>query len=133
MRLPLLVSILAMLAPNAKADEVWTTRDGDIVYETEIDGAAIWSFTTEDGARATLVFPNLAGNYDNRGTHHGFWLGPDDGLCDMTMSFAEFSSRTWGQAIVAFDEPGFPSSLTLLTGNCIGPLWRSLRGETTAG
>ena len=133
MRLALTLAA-ALLATPTLADEVWTSQMGDIVYETEDNGAAILSFTNLDGYPARLFIPGLAGNYSNRGIHEAFWLGEGAGTCPvfMTAPGEGFGTTDWGRATVSFDKPGFPSSLTITLGWCFEEPREAFRGNTTA-
>jgi len=119
---------LMLAAGPATADEVWSTDLGDIIYEAEEAGAAILSFGGFDGYRGTLVLPGLAGNYEQRGVHHGYWIGTSGVDCGAALTGPTGNaSRAWGQAVVAFDGPAFPTSFTVSLGDCFGPLNRSIR------
>jgi len=122
--------LLSLLASPAVADEVWRSDMGEIIYDREANGAAIFTFTNVDGARAELVIPGLAGNYSARGTHQAFWLGEGAGVCDAFMALPDGGmTAQWGQALISFDSPGFPTSFTLALGWCFDPLSTSLRAE----
>jgi hypothetical protein len=128
MRLALCLATL--LATPAMADEVWTSPMGDVVYEADVNGAAVLSFTQVDGFPATLVIPGLAGNFDNRSTHEAFWIGSGAGDCGVTLSLPGGPEGSlWGRALVSFDRPSFPTSFTLTFGWCFDPLSTSLRAE----
>ncbi|WP_299931829.1 hypothetical protein [uncultured Pelagimonas sp.] len=121
---------LSLIATTATADEVWTSTTGDVIYEDEKAGAAIFSFITETGTRAELVIPGLAGNYDNRGVHGALWIGTGPDQCAVSMMRPEGQpSMDWGTAVISFDRPAFPTGFTLTIGDCIGPLTRSMRAE----
>ena len=126
---------LAMaLAAPLMADEVWTTATGDIVYLADEYGAAILSFTDTYGGEGELVFPGLAGNFSDRGVHHGHWVGAGDLQCAAGLGRpGGTSSLSWGRAVIAFDDPGFPSAFTVLLGDCDNPLDRSLRAIPVTG
>ncbi|KUF10277.1 hypothetical protein [Pseudoponticoccus marisrubri] len=123
--------LAALLATPAAADEIWTSDYGRITYEDEIDGAALFAFRHPGGQRAMLYIPGLAGNYDNRHTHRAYWFGEGPGFCEMALSAGGAApSRNWGQALISFDTPAFPTSFTLTMGDCFDPLSYSLRAET---
>lgn len=124
-----LAAILA--AAPALADETWRADTGMIAYLAEEDGYAIFSFTTDLGYPAKLFIPELAGNYDSRGTHDAFWIGQGAATCPADLGHGDDITGNWGQARLLFDEPAFPTSFTLLLGDCFGPLDRSVRAETT--
>lgn len=123
----------ALFALPASADEVWTTQYGDIVYQADVGSDAIWTFTHPYNGSATLVIPGLAGNFQNRGTHEAYWLGANGGICPAALTHPNAgTSTTWGRAIVSFDKPAFPSSLSVVLGDCFFDLNTVLRGTTTA-
>jgi len=130
---PLILSSLLSLSPYAvTADEVWTTPQGDIVYEQDAPEAAIWSMPI-NGAIVSLYFPGLSFNYNNRSTHEGYWIS--DGATDCTaMLYGSDGrgSRSWGRAIVTFDGAAFPSDLTLWWGDCFAQPSHPIRGLSTA-
>ncbi|MDF0602667.1 hypothetical protein P1J78_18160 [Psychromarinibacter sp. C21-152] len=125
-----LAALLAPLAP-AHADETWRADTGMIAYLAEEEGYAIFSFTTDQGYPAKLYIPGLAGNYDSRGTHDAFWIGEGAATCPADLGYGEAITGNWGQARLLFDEPAFPTSFTLLMGDCFGALDRAVRAETT--
>ncbi len=121
-----------LLATPAVADEVWTSDMGQVVYQTEENGAAILSFTNVDAYPATLVIPGLAGNYSDRGVHDAYWIGEGAGYCDafLTIPGRDQPSTNWGRAVVSFDQPSFPTGFTMTMGDCFGPLTYAIRANT---
>lgn len=121
-----------LLATPAVADEVWTSDMGQIVYQTEENGAAHFSFTNVDAYPATLVIPGLAGNYSDRGVHDAYWIGEGAGYCDafLTIPGSDLPSTNWGRAVVSFDQPSFPTGFTMTLGDCFGPLTYAIRANT---
>lgn len=117
----------------AVADEVWTSDMGEIVYLEDVGGAAILTFTTFDGTAGELIVPGLAGNADMRGVHEGLWIGTGEPICDTMMSRPGGApSAEWGQALVVFDKPAFPTSFTVVMGWCTAGYAASFRALTTA-
>jgi len=122
------------LASPALADEVWSSATGDIVYLADEYGAAILGFTDTYGDPGELIFPGLAGNFTDRGVHHGYWVGEGDLQCYTAMARpGGMASLAWGTATIAFDNPGFPTAFTLILGDCDTPADRSLRAEPRVG
>jgi hypothetical protein len=117
---------VALLATAASADESWTSSIGDIIYEAEIDGVAIFTYPAPnvEGGVGRLYFPGLAGNYENRGSHTGYWIAPGDaGACPATLTGADgVASKDFGSLLIVFHEPGYPTGWTLVSGTCFGPL-----------
>ncbi len=119
-----------LLATPAVADESWTSVWGDIIYEDERHGDAIFSFVNFDGYVATLVIPGLAGNYSNRGMHDAYWLGQGSQVCNGFLSSPDgITSGQYGQALVVFDHAAFPTGFTLELGECFDPPTYSIRAE----
>jgi hypothetical protein len=119
----------ALLSTGTLADEVWTTPIGEVVYEAEIDGVAIFTYPLADGVVGRIYLPGLAGNYDNRSSHLGYWIAPGDGGCPAEMTGADGNkSKNWGQVLLVFHTPAFPAGWTLVNGVCFGPLVNSFVG-----
>ncbi len=115
-----------MMAP---ADEVWTTKQGDIVYESELNGVAILSIPTGSGP-ATIYVPGLAGNYDHRSIHTGFWIGDGAAGCDAMLTGPDGrASHDWGRVIVKFDNEAYPTDMTIVFGVCFDRPKRALHGS----
>lgn len=131
----LLAAAVALAVPSAAfADEIWTSDSGDVVYESEVDGTAIFSYGTDPSNRGYLYFPGLAGNYDNRSSHYGYWISPGQGSCLAPLTGADgFSSTNWGSLIIIFHKKAFPTGWTLMSGSCFGPLENTLVGTPKTG
>lgn len=132
MRISLAFAACLAAAP-ALADEVWRSDTGDIVYLADRNGAAILTFTNVDASAATLIVPGLAGNFDRRGTHPGFWIGEGAGNCAAILRHGDLESRQWGRAIIVFDRPGFPTSFTMILGACFDAPDLPVRAEAVPG
>ena len=125
-----LAAVFSLLVAPALADEVWTSDMGQIVYEAEEGGAAVFSFTNVDAYSAKLIIPGLAGNYSNRSSHDAFWIGQGAGECSAFMSHGtEPASSQWGRAQVVFDSPAYPTSVTVILGFCLDDPNIVIRGE----
>jgi len=121
---------VALMASAVQADEVWTSELGDVIYEDEIEGQAILSFPTENGARGRMYFPGLAGNFDDRSVHVGYWILPGPAECASDMTALDgWTSGDWGRVTIAFDGPAFPTSWTAIFGRCFDALEYPVRGE----
>ncbi len=124
---------LAVLLSSALADEVWDTSFGEVEYEADINGVAVFSYPIGDGA-GRFYIPGLAGNLESRGSYLGYWIAPGDGGCPAEMTGADgTTSRNWGQLLVAFHAPAFPSGWTMVTGTCFGPALNSFIGTPDLG
>ncbi|MEC4805818.1 MAG: hypothetical protein SAJ12_18660 [Jaaginema sp. PMC 1079.18] len=103
---------LAMLAsaiasPAVLADEMWTTEEYDVVYESDRNQTAIWSYG-EDG---TIFIDGLAGEYTDRGSYTGYWVQPTSSvICDTYREGADGEpTYYWGRFEITFLDPDFPS------------------------
>lgn len=124
--------VITLLPLVSLADEVWTTPEGDIIYEDDVDGMAVLSYPLLD-VRAMIYFPGLAGNYSARSTHEGFWIANEPGPCPVVMESPDgVRSRSWGRAVIRFDVPEFPSDVTMWLGSCFNDPDIPIRGESTA-
>ena len=120
----------AIFVTPVLADEVWNTEWGQVVYEEEIGDVAIWSYPTDKGRRGWVYFPGLAGNYDHRSVHAGYWIEDGAGSCMVELIGVDGRrSNNWGRVILVFDGPAFPTSWTALGGDCFDEPDASLRGE----
>jgi hypothetical protein len=126
----LLVAAAATVLPAAvAADETWTSAAGDVIYAAEQEGVAIFTYPIADGDKGYLFFPGLAGNYDARGQHDGYWMAPGDGGCPAELTAINgMKSKNWGKLTIVFHSPGFPTGWTLMSGSCFGDLANSLVG-----
>lgn len=129
-----LAAVMAFGVAPALADEVWSSDIGDVVYDSEVDGVAIFTFDATGGGKGELYFPGLAGNYDHRGTHKGYWIAPGGDTCLTELTGADgLKSKDWGQLTIVFHETGFPTGWTLMSGTCFGPLDSTLLGTAKVG
>ena len=134
------LATLAITAP-ALADEVWSTVSGEFIYEADLDnGMAVFSYPSfsETGDRGRYYLGGLAGNYEERGQHVGFWIEPDGegmALCDVAVINPETgeSSYAWGAFEVVFVEPGFPSAFVARRGYCFGEPYEIITATPVVG
>jgi len=118
-----------LAAPPVLADETWDTPYGLAIYEDEVDGQTILTVPTDTGT-ARVYIPGLAGNYDNRSTHWGYWIQAGVGPCDAAITGADgVRSSQWGRVVIAFDRPAFPTPWTALFGACFEDPHISVRGD----
>ncbi|MEM1152467.1 MAG: hypothetical protein AAGI03_18335 [Pseudomonadota bacterium] len=130
MRLLIALFILVTSASVASSDEVWETPDGQVVYLSETKGVAVWEIDQLEGPRRIYI-RELAGNYDNRSIHEGFWIQTIGEGCGATMTGPDgFSGTTWGRVTVIFHSNGFPTNWTLLSGTCFGEADTPLQGQS---
>jgi len=127
----LLATAVILAAAPALADEVWSSDYGEVIYENDIEGQAILSMQLGGEGRGLMYFPGLAGNYDDRSTHHGYWIMPGGGPCEAELTGVDgFSGGDWGRVVISFDKAAFPTSWTATFGQCFDDYSFSLRGET---
>ena len=114
-----------LIGPTAMADEVWLSgEDFEIIYESEIDGYAVLSYPgeDEDGPRELAFIEDLAGNYDDRGRHDGYWVGPPapagEGCPVSIVDHTGEETNVWGRVEVIFLEPAFPTGFVAQRGYC---------------
>lgn len=129
MRLPLLAAAALALATPILADEVWSSRDGEIVYLDEIGDTAV--FTAPFGTDTLRIYlPGLAGNYDDRATHEGYFIANGQADCGVSLTAIDgFGGRDWGRVIVSFDRPAFPTGWTALIGGCFDEPRLAIRAD----
>jgi hypothetical protein len=124
------------------ADEVWSTRAGDIVYDTMApDGTAVFTMPAvvfnpgaAKGAVARLYVPYLDAAPDSRYQHTAYWLIEGSANCNVSMTgFDGVTSSDWGLANLYFDEAGFPSGFTMAFGVCEYEMFDFVRAEPVLG
>lgn len=111
----------AAALPAANADEVWSTKVGDIIYEDEIGDFAVLSIPSNaQGDRAKAFILGLAGNYDQRYRFEGYWTWPEgDATCAVSIVDAEGNtSDHWGRIKIHFISPAYPTGFVLEVGSC---------------
>ncbi len=125
-----LATATTLASASVLADEVWTSNIGDVVYAAEVGEVAVFSYALSEGGTGHLYFPGLAGNYANRGTHVGYWIGPGQGPCAATLKGADGrESSNWGQLMLVFHGTAFPTGWTMLSGACFGPFSNTVVAE----
>jgi len=131
-----------LAAAPVMADEVWSTRNGDIVYDnTAPDGTAVFTMPAVllnpgavKGAVARLYIPYLDATPGSRYQHTAYWLIEGSSNCVVSMTgFDGVTSSDWGLAQLYFDEPGFPSGFTMAFGVCEYEKFDFLRAEPIVG
>lgn len=115
------MTVALTLSCVATADEVWTTEDGEVAYETEIDRGNIAVFAA-DGVK--MYISGLAGEYTGRGTYEGVWVldeqgTPDEGCAfDIVRPGTEETVGYWGTMSITFIDADFPSIWIADLGPC---------------
>lgn len=116
----LLAAALTCAPGLASADEYWITDMGEAYYSEEMQGFAIFRVPWGD-LEATFYFEGLAGNYDNRSLHEGYWIVPGMGDCPAALvGIDDQVSTDWGRVTLAFDRPAYPTGWTATLTTCFG-------------
>ena len=107
---------------GASADEVWTTNEGNIVYERDIEAGQMAVFR---GNGVTMYIEGLAGVYTDRGSYSGIWVLDEAPVgaqgCPVAIVLpgtTDQSTAYWGQMEITFSDPDFPSIWMAQLGNC---------------
>jgi hypothetical protein len=135
----LALSICVLAASmSAKADEVWSSEYGDVIYETDIDGWAVWSFGPSGGGAGygRIYIEGLAGIYSGRGSYSGYWMFYDspETPCPAPRTDIEGrSSQNHGPFLITFLDPDFPSRWTAQWGACDGAADQPWNGTPRVG
>jgi hypothetical protein len=122
-------ALLALLcAGPALADEMWSSDQGEIVYERDVGEIAVFSFPFAPG-RAEMYVENLIGNFDRRGIHEGYWIAPgSDGNCSASLTGPDgIQSTHWGRFTLRFDSRASPAGFVANMGECFNapdPVWQ---------
>ena len=112
---------IAFAGQPLQANEVWDSATGKIVYEDDVGGDAIFSFTSYNGSKAFLVVEDFDPIPDTRGTNQGYWIGEDGVDCGATLSHSGgYSGTKWGKAVVVWDKKAYPTGFMMTTGDCFG-------------
>ncbi len=61
----------AFALPPAKADEVWSSDYGKVVYQTNRGKTAIWTYG--DSAKGIVFIDGLADQLNERSYYYGYW------------------------------------------------------------
>jgi hypothetical protein len=114
-----MTSISALSA--ARADEVWGSDYGRVVYQTERGKTAIWTYG--DASAGTLFIDRLAGQYNNRGTYYGYWSQSSSKIRCETFREGRDGQPTyyWGNFRIQFLDRSFPSRWSAEIGYCNQP------------
>lgn len=115
MKRSIFAAIIALaLTGAAQADEIWTSEEGDIVYESEIEAGQMAVFKAP-GMR--MYISGLAGVFTDRGTYPGVWImdAVPEGVegCSVEIVRPGTDDETtafWGQLEITFIDPDFPGT-----------------------
>ena len=103
--------MIAIAPPKVLADEVWSTEEYDVTYQTERNRTAIWTYGDEEKVLGTIFIDDLAGVSQDRGSYAGYWVQEKSSLkCDTFREGADGKpTYYWGRFDVNFIDPDFPS------------------------
>lgn len=121
MRMLTTLALAGLLALPAVADEAWKTDFGQVIWEKDYDGGAIFRVETANGKFARFYIDGLAADDMARGHYTGYWINTaDEAMCKAGLTGPDgTASRTWGRLSLTFIEPTFPSGWVMLTGECM--------------
>lgn len=134
--------LLAFSATPVLADEVWTTKAGEIVYESTLaEGTAVFvapailfNPSATKGAVVRIYIPYLDAAPDSRYRHEGYWLMEGSTYCLVSLTGPDgITSSDWGLVDIFFDEAGFPSGFTMTWGICEYEKFEFVRAEPVVG
>ncbi len=118
-RFAILAGLFALVPMLVAVDEMWVSETGPVIYDKEIDDMALLFFATEEGP-GMLYIHGLAGNYEQRGLHTGFWIADEPGACAASLTSPDGrSSHNFERLIVAFDQSIWPSGFTAVLYPCM--------------
>jgi len=129
----MLTALLA--ATPAMADEAWKADLGEIIWETDDDGGAIFRIETGKGKFARFYIDGLESTGAPRGHFEGYRINTDDeATCLAELAGPDGTrSKTWGRLSVTFVDKGFPSDWTALTGECMAEPHEVIPGPAVTG
>ena len=127
----------ALCVSPALADEAWVLPGGgEVTWDDDVNGVSVLSYPVgRSRERVRLYVPGLSAAIDDRGTFHGYWIGPSgDSDCAATLTGPDGTrSAAFGQAIITFDQPSFPSGWSALIGQCFDPPSDEMRADAIYG
>ena len=119
-----LIGAVLCVSP-ALADEAWVLPGGgEVTWDDDVNDVAVLSYPV-----------GLSAAIDDRGIFHGYWIGPSgDSDCAATLTGPDGTrSAAFGQAIITFDQPSFPSGWSALIGQCFDPPSDEMRADAIYG
>jgi len=102
--------LLACTVPqSASADEMWDSTYGKVIYENDVGSTAVWRYDYQ-GVEGWIYIDKLAGVHQGRGTYQGYWIqGSSEQKCNSQKLMDGKASPYWGQFVIQFLDPDFPS------------------------
>lgn len=115
-----LLTFTAGVCP-ARADEVWESDYGKVVYQSDRGKTAIWTYG--NSSLGTLFIEGLANQSKERGTYYGYWSQSFSKIRCETYREGRDGKRTyyWGNLRIQFLDSEFPSRWSAEIGYCNQP------------
>lgn len=119
--LALLLLCSTVILPSVKADEVWDTNTGKIVYDSDQGSTAVWTYKTEDSPGIIYIL-GLAKVYTNRTRYDGYWAqNTSKQKCNSErLGLDGKMTSYWGRFQIRFIDKDFPSRWEALWSYCDG-------------
>ena len=135
LRVAMAVASAAILVAPAMADEMWKTDYGQVIWEKDYDGGAIFKIDLAGGGVGRMYVEGLATEVENRGHFKGYWISTtEEDMCSAELKGPDGTkSRTWGTLTLSFRSPEFPSDWVLMTGECLGVPDSLIAGHADTG
>jgi hypothetical protein len=129
------VASAAFLAAPAAADEMWKTDNGQVIWEKDYQGGAIFRMDVPGNKMVRFYIEGLTTDVEMRGHFKGYWISTiDEDMCTAELRGPDGTrGQTWGSLTLSFLSPGFPSDWVLMTGDCLAPLDYMLAGHADTG
>ncbi len=124
-----------VMAAPAAADEMWKTDFGQVIWEKDYDGGAIFKLDLADGGVGRMYIEGLTTEIEARGHFKGYWISTaEEDMCTAELKGPDGTrSHTWGTLTLSFVSPEFPADWVLMTGDCMGELDTMLVGRADTG
>ena len=116
---------LGFIPQNAKADEVWSTEENDVIYKEDRNTTAVWTY-----GNGTIFIEGLGGVVTDRGSYHGYWVQESSSVrCDTYREGGDGEpSYHWGRFSITFLDSDFPSRWQAKFGLCDREPRREING-----
>ena len=135
MRMAMVSLLAALSAAPAQADDTWKTDFGQVMWEKDYAGGAVFRVETGKGKFARFYIEGLRADDTERGHFNGYWINTaDDDMCSASLTGPDgATSRTWGRLSLTFVDKAFPSQWVMLTGDCMAEPAEALVGKPEHG
>lgn len=126
----------ALAVAPAFADETWKTDFGQVIWEDDFDGGAIFLIKLDGGKAARFYIEGLTASDETRGNYKGYWINTAEAdVCSAELTGPDGTKgTTWGRLSLTFVDPSFPSDWVMLLGDCMAEPDSPVTGKaSTAG